>query len=45
MLWNCGEGGLFFFVGNDDDGGDTHFDFDFVVDVFVCHLFFFFLFL
>lgn len=42
--WNCGEGGLFSFVGDDDDGGETtHFDFDFVVDVFVCHFFFLFL--
>lgn len=30
-LWG---GGSFFLV------GETHFDFDFVVDVFVCHLFF-----
>lgn len=24
----------------DDDGGETHFNFDFVVDVFVCHFLF-----
>lgn len=36
-LWG---GGSFFFVGDDDGGETTHFDFDFVVDVFVCHLFF-----
>jgi len=39
-----GRGVFFSFVGDDDDGGETtHFDFDFVVDVFVCHFFFLFL--
>lgn len=34
-------GGYFFLLWEGDDGGEiTHFDFDFVVDVFVCHLFF-----